>query len=183
MTINAWRKSQGRVATIYYHSHFFEEERTITTKKYTFMFFILLMLSVVLCGCSEQSEKTESNILATEWQNLSKEAEPAWASRDVEKILNLYSDDCVWEELAIGKVMSGKEEIRSFLNEWFAAFPDNTLETISSITSGNFRCAEWINRGTHNGDFLNIPATGKTFSIRGASIIELREGKIIRVSD
>ena len=155
----------------------------MTTKKYTLMFFILLMLSVVLCGCSEQSKKTESDTLATEWQNLSKEAEPAWASRDVEKILNLYSDDCVWEDLAIGKVMSGKEEIRGFLNEWFEAFPNNTLETISTITSGQFRCAEWINRGTHNGDFLNIPATGKTISIRGVSIIELRAGKIIRVSD
>ena len=155
----------------------------MTTIKFILVFFTLLTLSVVLCGCSKQSEVIESDTLAADWQQLSKEAEPAWASRDVEKILNLYSDDCVWEDLAIGKVMSGKEEIRSFLNEWFAAFPDNTLETTSSITSGHFQCAEWINRGTHNGDFLNIPATGKTVSIRGASIIELRKGKIIRSTD
>ena len=155
----------------------------MAAKNFAFVLFTLPIFLVVLCGCSEQSEKPEADTLTTEWQQLSKEAEPAWASRDVEKILNLYSDDCVWEDLAIGKVMSGKEEIRSFLNEWFTAFPDNTLATTSSFTSGHSQCVEWINSGTHKGDFLDFPATGKAFSVRGASVIELSAGKIIRVSD
>jgi len=38
--------------------------------------------------------------------------------------------------------------------------------------------------GTHKGDFPGVPATGKRFSsIRGATILELKAGKICRESD
>ncbi len=37
--------------------------------------------------------------------------------------------------------------------------------------------------GTHKGDFPGMPATGKRFSIRGVTIIELQGGKIRRNSD
>jgi len=43
---------------------------------------------------------------------------------------------------------------------------------------------EWTMSGTHKGDFPGLPATGKRFSsIRGATIVELKDGKIIRCSD
>ena len=37
--------------------------------------------------------------------------------------------------------------------------------------------------GTHKGDLPGLPATGKPFSLRGASIYELHDGKIKRNSD
>ena len=36
----------------------------------------------------------------------------------------------------------------------------------------------WTNRGTHQGDFLGIPATGKSFTITGIDIHALRDGKM-----
>jgi len=106
-----------------------------------------------------------------------------WDSRDVEKILTQYTDDCVWEDLALGRVLSGKDEIRSFLNEWFTAFPDTTIEGKFFFASGSHGCSEWVMSGTHSGTFLDLPATGKSFSLRVASVIELSEGKVKRVTD
>ena len=48
--------------------------------------------------------------------------EAATSSQDVEKILSFYTDDCVYEDVAVGKVSRGKEEIRGFFKEVFVAF-------------------------------------------------------------
>jgi steroid delta-isomerase-like uncharacterized protein len=37
--------------------------------------------------------------------------------------------------------------------------------------------------GTHKGDFPGMPATGKRFSIRGVTILELEAGRIRRNAD
>jgi steroid delta-isomerase-like uncharacterized protein len=42
---------------------------------------------------------------------------------------------------------------------------------------------EWIISAIHKGDLPGMPATNKSFSIRGATIIELQTGKIKRNSD
>jgi steroid delta-isomerase-like uncharacterized protein len=42
---------------------------------------------------------------------------------------------------------------------------------------------EWTMSGTQTGEMPGMPATGKTFSLRGASVVELRDGKLTRCSD
>ncbi len=37
--------------------------------------------------------------------------------------------------------------------------------------------------GTHTGDLPDLPATGKSFSIRGATIAEVSAGRIVRAAD
>lgn len=118
----------------------------------------------------------------------------AWASHDVEKIASYFTDDCVYEDLALGVVLHGKEGLKAFVNSTFAAYPDLKFEPKSSFVSalGRFGFgragAEWIMSGTHRGD-LHIhglpilPATGRSFSVRGVSVIEMRKGKIKRHSD
>jgi steroid delta-isomerase-like uncharacterized protein len=42
---------------------------------------------------------------------------------------------------------------------------------------------EWTMAGTHQGDLPGLPATGRRFSLRGSAIVELRQGKIKRLTD
>ncbi len=37
---------------------------------------------------------------------------------------------------------------------------------------------EWTMSGTHAGDFPNLPATGRTFTIEGVSILEVKDGLV-----
>lgn len=107
----------------------------------------------------------------------------AWSSHDVERIASFFTDDCSYEDVALGIVNRGKEQLRAFADGTFAAFPDFAIEPRSSFAAGGWTATEWVMSGTHRGDLPGLPATGKRFSVRGASIMELEEGKIRRNSD
>jgi len=111
----------------------------------------------------------------------------AWSSNDShdpERVLALFADDCVFEDVTFGVVARGKEELRSFVNRAFAAVPDFRYGLTSRFATSQWAAIEWVMSGTHRGDFPGIPATGKRFSsVRGSSILELDAGKIRRESD
>jgi steroid delta-isomerase-like uncharacterized protein len=107
----------------------------------------------------------------------------AWSSQDIDRILTLCTDDCIYEDVTMSAVSRGKSEIRTFAGAVFGAFPDFKIEMTTGFVAGDRAAAEWTMSGTHKGDLPNLPATGKRFSIRGATICELRDGRIKRVSD
>jgi steroid delta-isomerase-like uncharacterized protein len=107
----------------------------------------------------------------------------AWSSHDPERVLALFTDDCVFEDVTFGVVIRGKEELRSFANGAFAAVPDIKFELTSRLAAGQGAAIEWVMSGTHKGDFPGMPATGKRISVRGSSIFELEAVKIRRESD
>lgn len=107
----------------------------------------------------------------------------AWSSHDTEKVLALFTEDCVYEDVTFGVVNHGRAELRAFANGVFAGIPDFKVELTARFVAGPSAGMEWVMSGTHKGDFPGMPATGKHFSIRGVTIVELREGKIRRNSD
>jgi steroid delta-isomerase-like uncharacterized protein len=111
----------------------------------------------------------------------------AWSSNDSndpERVLALFADDCVFEDVTFGVVARGKEELRSFANRAFAAVPDFQYELTGRFATSQWAALEWVMSGTHQGDFPGIPATGKRFSaVRGSTILELEAGRIRRESD
>ena len=121
--------------------------------------------------------------MATDVESMLADYLSAWNSHDVEKIPPFFTDDCIYEDVAIGAVSRGKEEVKAFASSTFAAFPDFKIQLTSGFIAGDWRASEWIMSGTQTGDLPGISATGKSFSIRGAGIIELRGGKIRRNSD
>jgi steroid delta-isomerase-like uncharacterized protein len=111
----------------------------------------------------------------------------AWSSNDSndpERVLALFVDDCVFEDVTFGVVARGKEELRSFVEGAFAAVPDFKYRLTSRFATSQWAAVEWVMSGTHKGDFPGIPATGRRFSsVRGSTILELEAGKIRRESD
>jgi steroid delta-isomerase-like uncharacterized protein len=108
---------------------------------------------------------------------------PALNSHDLEKLLSFYTDDCVCEDLGAGVINRGKKELKTFYKTWFDVYPDSKFELTSVFSTNDWLAAEYITSGTHTKDGFGLPATGKHFSIRTASIAELRDGKINRSSD
>ena len=109
----------------------------------------------------------------------------AWNSHDTEKIAEFFAEDGIHEDVAVGSIFHGKTELKAGLAPLFAACPDFKLELKKLFVAGNWVAQEWVMSGTQIGDFsgLGIAATGKRFSVRGASITELRDGKIARNTD
>jgi steroid delta-isomerase-like uncharacterized protein len=98
---------------------------------------------------------------------------------DVDRLLALYTDDAVWEEIAIGLAAEGPDQIRAHLDRLFAATPDIAYEVTSAFVAGDRAVLEWVVTGTYSGDFPGLPpAAGQPFSFRGASVFTLADGKI-----
>jgi steroid delta-isomerase-like uncharacterized protein len=106
-----------------------------------------------------------------------------WSSHDIDHLLSLFTDDCIYEDVTFGAVNNGKDELRTFAEGIFAAFPDFKVELTSRFGDRSWAGMEWIISATHKGDLPGMPATNKSFSIRGATIIEMQSGKIRRNSD
>ena len=107
----------------------------------------------------------------------------AWCGHRTDRVLGFFADDCVYENLARGAVYRGKEQLRAWVDATFLAIPDTVLELTSLFASGRWVGCEWVMTGTHTGDLPGLPATGKKFSVRGATVTEVIGGKIVRNAD
>jgi steroid delta-isomerase-like uncharacterized protein len=107
----------------------------------------------------------------------------AWSSHDTEGLLALFTDDCVYEDVTFGVVTHGKQELRVFADGAFAAAPDTRFELTCRFVEASRGAMEWVMSGTHRGAFPGLPGTGMRFSVRGATLLELRSGRIRRNSD
>src|SRR2546421_12899123 len=107
----------------------------------------------------------------------------AWSSADADKVVALFTDDCVYEDVTMEIVIRGKEELKNFAKTFFGAYPDLKIELHSRFVFGTLGSAEWTESGTHRGDAPGLPATNKHMSVRGASVFELQGDKIRRCTD
>jgi steroid delta-isomerase-like uncharacterized protein len=103
----------------------------------------------------------------------------AWNSHDVDKVLAIFTDDVFYEDVTFGLVNHGSTELRAFAQFFFTAVPDLHLQCVNSAVKGGQGTIEWVFTGTDVGVFK----TGKPFSVRGASVIEVRGELISRNSD
>jgi steroid delta-isomerase-like uncharacterized protein len=117
----------------------------------------------------------------TDLEQHTKELYAAINAHDLEKFLSLHTDDIV-VNMADGLVLQGQDAVRSYFQGVFTAFSEVKADLASVITSGNRQCEEYVISGKHTGDYMGIPATGKSFSYPIVAIREFREGKTSKVS-
>jgi len=70
------------------------------------------------------------------------------------------------EIIPTGDVWDGEEAVREYFAESRAAFPDQRNEIIQLHHMDDGVAAEFILRGTHEGDLRGMPPTGKKFECR-----------------
>lgn len=118
--------------------------------------------------------------MAIDVERVFKDYLAALNSHDAERIASLWTEDGVLDDVASGQVTHGKKELKASFSDIFTAFPNVKWELKSFFNAGDRIAAEWVETGTQTGDWVGIPATGKSYSIRGASLLELRKSKISR---
>jgi steroid delta-isomerase-like uncharacterized protein len=151
----------------------------VPMKSFRYVFAGLSVLLLVLYGCSRQGKNASSAAM----DQMVKDLVAAWNSHDMAKTLSFYTDDCVYEDVVLGKTFHGKEEYRALFKEVFEGVPDFKLEVKSTIASGDHLCIEWGMSGTQTGNISGVPGTGRSFSVPLVSVIDLKSGKIQRETD
>ena len=106
----------------------------------------------------------------------------AMDNRDVDSMVGLWGDEGVEDVVPIG-VIRGRDELRGFLSELFAAMPD-ARTTITRLIAGEQDCAvEWRLEGTFDGaPFMGIEPTGSRVELREVSLVDLKDGEIVGIT-
>lgn len=100
-----------------------------------------------------------------------------WNAGDLEGYLQLYAEDAVLHGYA--GVGPGLPNIRGFYQAFFAAFPNATLRLEDLIPAGDTVTCRFTVSGTHQGPFQGLPATHRTFSVPGITILRFAGGKCV----
>jgi steroid delta-isomerase-like uncharacterized protein len=86
----------------------------------------------------------------------------------------ILSPNFVWHS----EVPPGVEGVTTFAAHVRTAFPDLTLTADQVIAEGDRVAILWTLSGTHQGEFLGVPATGNTVSTPGVDIYRIENGQI-----
>jgi steroid delta-isomerase-like uncharacterized protein len=134
---------------------------------------LLAMLAApAIAAARDGKSTTDRDAIAEKWI-------AAWNSHSPEKMLPVFTDDVFYEDVAFGEVSHGSAELRKFAASEFEGVPDLELKLLRANIQGGHGTIEWVFSGTDKGVFN----TGKKFSVRGVSVIDVRDGKISRSLD
>lgn len=106
--------------------------------------------------------------------------------RFVEEVINQgrldAADDLVHENFVeldpLPGQRQGREGLKDVIGRMRASFPDLHWVVEDTIASGDKVVSRFKWSGTHKGDFLGIPATGRNVTVHGVVIDRLSAGKM-----
>jgi len=90
-----------------------------------------------------------------------------------------YADDALIDSPIAG-VHSGRSEAEQALRAVFAAFLDRRMRTETLLIDGDLVAQVIAIEGTHIGEFLGLPPSGKPFRHSAVFFYELRDRRIVR---
>jgi steroid delta-isomerase-like uncharacterized protein len=104
--------------------------------------------------------------------------EEVWNQRRTDTIDELLVDDSVSHSEA--GLLRGKQEFKDRTHTVFlSAFPDLHITVENVVGNGDDVAVRWVITGTHRGDALGFPATGRAICFRGMTWIRFSGGKMV----
>jgi steroid delta-isomerase-like uncharacterized protein len=102
----------------------------------------------------------------------------AWNTKDMDAAVELLAPDYVRHDANLPEVV-GPQAQRQFLEGVFGAFPDLDLRPDQLIAEDGLVTVRHVVRGTHRGEFLGVPATGRVVTFQAVDIFRLTGNKIV----
>lgn len=93
-----------------------------------------------------------------------------------------YHENAIVEDSMHPHPFVGRAAIMARKQTGFTSMPDLKIAVTNRIVRGDQLTVEWVATGTHIRDYPGLPATGRSFSIPGVTVVVRRNGKIIRES-
>lgn len=100
----------------------------------------------------------------------------AWNTKNPERLLTYYADDFV-DHTAPEGMPAGPAGVKAQYDMFVAAFPDLRIEIKDLVDTGKKVATRVVITGTHEGELMGIPPTGKKVEI-GAMGIHSEKGGV-----
>jgi steroid delta-isomerase-like uncharacterized protein len=105
--------------------------------------------------------------------------EEVWNKRRLEIVDQLLSPSHALSDPIVSGSQIGPELYKRRVVEFTAGFPDLRFTIEDMIAEKGKVVVSWIFSGTHQGDFMGIPASGRKVSVEGITIHCVTNGKIL----
>ena len=145
----------------------------------------VLCVAMMLMGAHVRADDSQSRCtrLGQKWVQFNNSKDISTALSDV------FTKDIVYEDVPTSAVLDGAEAFRAFAQGFFEAFPDSRFELGRSACRGQEGFFEWTwiaNDGRVEDHRVVAPGfcgTGKQFTVRGVTVMEIRGNRISHNSD
>ena len=98
---------------------------------------------------------------------------------DVDGFGDLLADDFVEHEETPGLAPT-KDGVKEFFRIYIAAFPNLRFDAEDVLASGDKIVARVRVTGTHEGEFMGLPATGKDIAVQAIDIVRFGDDGLAR---
>lgn len=102
-----------------------------------------------------------------------------WNERKVQVVDELLSASHALQDPNWPGSQVGPELYKRRVAELLRGFPDLCFTVEDTIAEGEKVVACWTLSGTHQGEFMEVPATGRKISVEGITIHHIKNGKIL----
>ena len=101
-----------------------------------------------------------------------------WVPGNLGLVDELAAPDITVSFPVLGEPVRGAEAFKHLLAQFHAAFPDAEMSVEEQIAEEDKVATRWWFSGTHRGEVLGIPPTGKSVAVTGISIYHLAGGRV-----
>ncbi len=104
----------------------------------------------------------------------------SWNAHDPDRLVALLGQEFIGESDTLPGPVRGREAQRQVVEMYIRAFPDLHLAVEQMLPSGDYVVTRWHATGTHQGELMGIPPTGRRGEgTHGCTVAELKNGKIV----
>lgn len=103
--------------------------------------------------------------------------EELWNERNVDVVDELVAEDFLNHAAPPGR-QRGRQGLKDVVRMFEGAFPDFRYEVEDVISEGDKIAVRDTFTGTHQGDFMGIPATGNRVTMEAIHIYRFSEGRL-----
>lgn len=96
-------------------------------------------------------------------------------TRNMDEAFNYYDVNYVYHGPG-NQELRGRDGIRSLWDLFLTAFPDLTSTIDETISENNRVALRWTVKGTHQGEFLGIPASNKKINLPITEVFRIENG-------
>src|SRR6266536_1478373 len=102
-----------------------------------------------------------------------------WGKGDIKIVDELASPGLRVSYPLMPEPTEGISAFKEVLKMVHTAFPDIEIEIGEPIAEGDRVAVDWTMRGTHKGDMMGLPPTGKSVAWNGITFYRIENGKVL----
>jgi steroid delta-isomerase-like uncharacterized protein len=105
--------------------------------------------------------------------------EDSWNKHHPAVVDEIFSADFVDRSPELPGIPHTREGVKQLMGMYLRGFPDATITVEDQLVDGDRVVTRWTGRGTHTGEFMDLPPTRKTVTVAGIQIDRISGGTIV----